>query len=277
MTDNFYKRMGIPAPKEIIQKESVSDRLKNRLWNKTIEINDALELDDNNFYKKLWGDFLGFDLTKIPYWNGRMVYSDIQKIVKDTYCKEKWYNIYKLIEFLYKCWVCDREANLKSIHNIINQVLEEEKSAYRMVNGQFTPITNEQEIQEIETACAISDKYATTKEHLNTAIKLYANRDTPDYSGSITNAVHAVEALAKVILQDEKSTFSKLMAKLNTQYNLPESLKLAFNNLYGYASNENGARHVLKDGQTKATESEARFILVTCSAMINFLIVNCGE
>ena len=273
--------MGIPAPKEIIQKESVSDRLKNRLWNKTIEINDALKLDENNFYKKLWGDFLGFDLTKIPYWN-HIAYSKIQKIVKDTYCNEEWYNIYKLIEFSYECWVDTiyyyyyREEETK-IHNIINQVLEQEKSAYRMVSGKFTPITNEQEIQEIETACAISDKYATTKEHLNTAIKLYANRDTPDYSGSITNAVHAVEALAKVILQDEKSTFSKLMAKLNTQYNLPESLKLAFNNLYGYASNENGARHVLKDGQTKATESEARFILVTCSAMINFLIENFGE
>ena len=67
------------------------------------------------------------------------------------------------------------------------------------------------------------------------------------------------------------------MNKLNEKYKLTDELKNTFNNLYSYACKYKGIRHKKTDGKGFAKESEARFILVTCSAMINFLIENCGD
>lgn len=285
MTDDFYENMGISAPEKVMQEGFISDRLKNRLWN-VINKTDLLGYDSE--YKRIWDELLGKDMDSIPMgivynkhynrYEKKLEHFKIKKILKDEFCQEEWYNIYRLIQFVYNHKPNDNSGKKwkENFKNEINQVLEKETSAYRMFNGQFKPKTNKQEIQTIETACAISDKYATTKEHLNKAISSYANREKPDNSGSIVNSIHAVESLAKVILQDEKSGFSDLMAKLNTQYSIPKSLELAFKKLYGYASNE-GGRHALKDGQTDAPEPEAWFILVTCSAMINFLIEKCEK
>ena len=280
--------MGFVEVSNILQKDYVSNRLKNRLWNVVNEIN---LLCYESQYKQIWDKLLGQNMDFIPKrkdWRDIYLgldYSKINTILKDDFCKREWYNIYELIEFAYKYrqWNENSESHEKKIYRL-NQVLEQEKSAYRMVNGQFSTITNEQEIKEIETACAISDKYATTKEHLNKAISLYANRDNPDYSNSIKETILACETLITTILQgdsiipeDDKSVLPSLMNKLNKKYKLTDELKNTFNNLYSYACKYKGIRHKKTDGKGFAKESEARFILVTCSAMINFLIENCGD
>ena len=48
------------------------------------------------------------------------------------------------------------------------------------------------------------------------------------------------------------------------------ALKRAFNILYGYTSDANGIRHALLD-EANLTFDEAKFMLVSCSAFINYL------
>jgi hypothetical protein len=44
----------------------------------------------------------------------------------------------------------------------------------------------------------------------------------------------------------------------------------AFDKLYGYASDEGGIRHGSKEFE-KAPEEDARYMLVSCSAFVNYL------
>ena len=64
------------------------------------------------------------------------------------------------------------------------------------------------------------------------------------------------------------------MKFIENKYKIPNGLKTAFSVLYGYTSNENGIRHALTENNTNATINEARFMLVTCSAFVNYLIAN---
>lgn len=49
------------------------------------------------------------------------------------------------------------------------------------------------------------------------------------------------------------------------------ALKDGFLKIYGYSSDADGIRHAMSDVPT-LTESDARFMLVSCSAFANFLI-----
>lgn len=51
-----------------------------------------------------------------------------------------------------------------------------------------------------------------------------------------------------------------------------KALKSAFNILYGYTSDANGIRHAGDIGGPSSTFDEAKFMLVSCSAFINYLI-----
>ena len=50
-----------------------------------------------------------------------------------------------------------------------------------------------------------------------------------------------------------------------------KGLKSAFNKLYGYTSDANGIRHAGDIGGSSSTFEEAKFMLVTCCAFINYL------
>ena len=50
------------------------------------------------------------------------------------------------------------------------------------------------------------------------------------------------------------------------------ALKSSFNKLYGYTSDGNGIRHSGNLGGENSTFAEAKFMLISCSAFINYLI-----
>lgn len=49
-------------------------------------------------------------------------------------------------------------------------------------------------------------------------------------------------------------------------------LKSAFNILYGYTSDANGIRHAGDIGGPASTFEEAKFMLVSCCAFVNYLM-----
>jgi hypothetical protein len=50
-----------------------------------------------------------------------------------------------------------------------------------------------------------------------------------------------------------------------------EALNIAFDKLYGFTSSDNGIRHKLLE-ESKLTFVDARFMLIACSAFINYLV-----
>ncbi|PWG17232.1 hypothetical protein DFK10_07540 [Salibaculum griseiflavum] len=54
---------------------------------------------------------------------------------------------------------------------------------------------------------------------------------------------------------------------------LHPALKSGLLNIYGWSSDEAGIRHALLDERANVSETEARLMLVLCSALLNYLIV----
>lgn len=148
-----------------------------------------------------------------------------------------------------------------------NQILETERSAYRFVNGVITPITDKQEIEEIQGA--IDNAKGPVQIHLNRALELLSNRSNPDHRNSIKEAISAVESLVSSII-GKKGTLGDLIKKLGDEIGLHSSLKTAFYKLYGYTSDEGGIRHALLE-ETDIDFADSKFMLVVCSAFINYV------
>jgi hypothetical protein len=62
------------------------------------------------------------------------------------------------------------------------------------------------------------------------------------------------------------------LAAIEKKTTLHPSLKEAFQKLYGYTSDAQGIRHALMDEPNLDIE-DAKFMLVSCSAFVNYLIV----
>lgn len=152
-----------------------------------------------------------------------------------------------------------------------NELFEKEYVGYRFVDGLITPITNDIEIDAINEA--IATKYDVVNGHIHKAIKLLSDREHPDYENSIKESITAVEAMCEIILGQKKATLGEALKHIeNTGVPIHGALKSAFSILYGYTSDANGIRHAGDIGGAGATFAEAKYLLVSCSGFVNYLI-----
>jgi hypothetical protein len=154
---------------------------------------------------------------------------------------------------------------------LLNSAFERLNFAYRIINDEIVEITSEQEIKTIETA--IDNSARNVKMHLNRALELYAQRPDGDYRNSIKESISAVEAFCRE--KTGENTLGKALNKLEKNgIVFPDVLKHAFDKLYAYTNQPDaGIRHALMDdtGVYTPKAEEAIFMLVSCSAFINYL------
>jgi hypothetical protein len=154
-----------------------------------------------------------------------------------------------------------------------NGILESELSAYRFVGELITQITSEKEILEIEEA--LETPFKTVNAHLENALNLMSDKKSPDYRNSVKESISAVECICRIIAEDEKATLGQALDIIEKKgkVQLHGALKRAFDSLYGYTSSaEEGIRHALLDEKASLSFEDAKFMLVSCSAFINYLV-----
>ena len=174
---------------------------------------------------------------------------------------------YDFVEIYVSLFPTKSERQL--IEEELNVVLTAEKAGYRIVNGLIVPITNKHELGALKRA--MKTKYESVNQHIAKAVSLYSKRKNPDYENSIKESISAVEAMC-VILLEEKGELGTLLKKLEKAgIKIHPALKEAFLKLYGYTSDAKGIRHAGSIGGTESTFEEAKFMLVSCSAFINYL------
>ena len=262
----FSERIGKTPVKVELEREGLSADLRNTLWTLTLEL--VLKyLDDyelTTYYRNLWISFYKKPIDNLPMQNSSEVRrSDVKRKVREWFFNAEWYEVFDFIEFT--------AAYNDAFYEICNGFLKKEMSAYRGIDGQLTEVSSEVEMEAIETA--INDNpYQAVKIHLKTALELFSDRKNPDYRNSIKESISAVESLAKMILNDEKTTLGKALKKIEEKHQIPSGLKAAFSSLYGYTSEEGGIRHSLLENSVTVGLEEARFMLVACSAFVNYLI-----
>lgn len=189
------------------------------------------------------------------------------KLEMNVLGKTPWFLIYDFIE---KYLSLKETEKASEISKCFNNILEEEGSVYRILDNRVVPITNEYELHEIE------DAQQTPYEAVNTCIKKaterFSDRKKPDYENCIKESISAVESMCCIICNDDKATLGKAIKQLkNNGVHIHPSLEAAFSSLYGYTSDENGIRHGGIDF-TGACQEDAKYMLITCSAFINYLI-----
>ncbi len=219
------------------------------------------------FAKKIWVDFFKNQLDSLS--SG---YQGFYKQIKSYYDKANWLEVYDLIEFIAQNHPYE-DLN-KIFIELCNKYLKRELSAYRFVGNLITPITNEQEIAEIEEVLKYNEIFRPVKRHIKTALDLFSIRESPDYKNSIKESISAVEAICKLITQNKKATLGDALKIIEREgkIELHPALKSAFVKLYGYTSNADGIRHGsgLMDDPNLDFE-DAKFMLVSCSSFINYL------
>lgn len=271
----FSQRKGYTPVREKVQIEGMSPELRNSLWN---------VLDVFLFRAKRPHSFTGYfspsgyDEFRVR-WIGQSLWIGYFKRPLDTlpssavnilgeirkyFFSCKWFEVYDLLEFIL------REAPVdKALIRAVNQVLEEELSAYRFIESAFVQITDSQEIEALEAAL-VDDKFPGVTKHLRRALELLSDRKRPDYRNSIKESISAVESISRAIVGEEKATLGDALKKLERNGKLHPALKEAFVKLYGYTSDEDGIRHAMLE-EPDLTADDAKFFLVSCTAFVNYL------
>jgi hypothetical protein len=275
----FSQRIGKTSIRNAIQIESIDIPLENKIWN-TILTDLFDQLEDTNYYsmnealkkqvcRVLWTEFFEKRIDEISTYSSGEIYSQgVVEYLKKWFFKCEWHEKYDLLEFLSK--VDLRILNIGFTENC-NIVLEKEMSGYRLIDENIVQITSEQEINEIEEAITNSSKWESVNIHLKTSIAYFSNRENPDYRNSVKEAISSVESLCIIITGDKNSTLGKALGIIEKKFKIHSALKSAFSSLYGYTSDSGGIRHSLLEDDIIVTMEDAKFMLVSCSAFINYL------
>jgi hypothetical protein len=185
-------------------------------------------------------------------------------IARDYFFSAQWYEVYDFLEFVAQNGPA---ASYDPFALLCNDFLETENAAYRFVNKKIVQITQPQEIAAIEDAA--SSGHDAVRRHIETALGLLSDRKTPDYRNSIKESISAVESLCGTIAGDSKATLGQAIKKLDL--NLHPALEKGFSSIYGYTSDADGIRHAIHE-ERNLEFSDAKFMLVACSAFVNYLI-----
>jgi hypothetical protein len=276
----FSQRIGKSPVREVVQIDGIDERLKTRLWfiinerfifRLTNHARYGQTTDRSSVLYQLWIDFFVRRHDHMPQYESREPnLAGIIEELKEWYFDiAQWYEIYDLIEFLVQL---NGFNETREFIDLCNIVLKKELSAYRIIDRTIVKITSDEEIESIEEALSSSDSYKAVNTHLSSALELLANRESPNYRNSVKESISAVEALCKLIVNDPKvNTLGKALAVLEREYKLHGSLKEAYTKLYGYTSDAQGIRHALLDDQEIIDFEDAKFMLVSCCAFVNYL------
>jgi conserved hypothetical protein len=280
----FSERYGYIKPSEILIRENMPDSIQNAICTcfDKLKIFLQRQMGDNTrgfaeyraLEKYLWVYFLNYREANFDYYN-----SVATDFLEDG--NALWFKKLDLVEVAIK-YLYDRELKLAKYYrdrgsvaeaftNVLNSHFERLNFAYRIVDKEIVEITSKEEIAAIEDT--LQDSTANIRMHLSKALELYAKRPEGDYSNSIKESISAVEAYCRE--KTNENTLGRALNHLETKgISLPKVLKEAFEKLYAYTNQgSTGIRHALmdKDGTYVPSGDEALFMLVSCSAFINYL------
>jgi hypothetical protein len=268
----FSERIG--AVERVIQLQTMTDRLKNRLWNVPYrlfwpELNAnqrTRSVNEGSLLVRLGADFFGMPEDEIAH----SILSALHQIKKLALALD-WVRFYEFLEFIANDPVT-RAFRQDAFVKACNKVLEEELSGYRFIGSHLAPITNREEIATVEVAIAQSGGFAPVATHMATALARLADRPQPDCRNSIKESISAVEAACQLITGSSKATLGQALKKLA----IHPALEKGFTAIYGYTSDADGIRHALLD-ESALDADDARFFLVSCSAFTNYLVARSSQ
>ncbi len=263
----FSERYGYRKPSDVIIREQITPEIENAICNcyECIRSESYFMYCEINRY--IWTHFFNKKLKDYTQ-------TDIADYIEK--CNE-WFLILDLIDFtinhsthLIKEYDLNELGKLKFI-NSLNSEFKRLNFAYRIIDDRVVEITSKEEIFAIEEALLNNED--NIKSHISKALELYALKPEGDYCNSIKESISAVEAYCRE--KTGENNLGDALKKLEkVGVIIPNVLRTAFEKLYAYTNQPTtGIRHALMDssGTYVPKAEEALFMLVSCSAFINYL------
>lgn len=223
----------------------------------------------NHFCKVILSDVFN-QSTVLEYgdsFDWRRVFKRIQMVIRNAPFNEVLDLLWYINDWVEKSYYSDTTYFSEEF----NKLFETEYVGYRFVDGKIVAITDKCEIEEIEQACNVP--YSGCKAHIEKAVGFLADREHKDYKNCIKESISAVESICQIIVGDDKATLGGALKKLKDNgINIHAAMESAFSKLYGYTSDEGGIRHAEGLFVSEVSFDEAKFMLVSCSAFVNYLI-----
>lgn len=141
----------------------------------------------------------------------RYYYDDVLKMIFNTIQEDDFDDVLTLIEAIIQYFdeylVKTRRDSyydrfnqkyvVNSLFKIANIYFKQEYVGYRFVDKIIVPISDQNEITEIEEV--LECRYAVVRNHISKANILLADRENPDYENSIKESISAVEAICEIL------------------------------------------------------------------------------
>lgn len=284
----FSDRQGIKTENTEIQLKNLDNRTRVQIFNLLSEqydfiyggqyyTNDSIQ----RFFRYISSKVFCQKVDTRKYISDNNFFDEINQVIMHN----SYDDVLTLVEAIGEYW----EEELKEIYPYrvnrrylqgenysvleqFNDLFQREYVGYRFIGGLISPISNEIEMDTIQET--LNNEYAAVTSHITKAHSLLANREHPDYENSIKESISSVEAMCEIVtgVRGKEATLGNMLKKLEQRgVVIHSALKSAFNILYGYTSDANGIRHAGDIGGKASTFEEAKFMLVSCCAFINYL------
>ena len=267
----FSERNGYKTT-DVLVKNTITDGFRNGVINMYLELRSNCGTYGNDLYSDL-DKFIHTECFKksMLYYNYN--FSIISYLNQsDTIV---WYNIFDMLEysysFLYETSKKYGDVWYRFFQNELNRLFERENYVYRLnKSGNIIEVTSDEEMAAVDEA--LENPIDGVRVHLQTALNhLSASQKEPDYRNSIKESISAVECYCRAVT-GANSLGAALSNIEDNGVTINATLKKAMEKLYGYTNNsDTGIRHALLDDANPPTSAEAIYMLVTCSAFINYL------
>ncbi|MBR5570553.1 MAG: hypothetical protein IKW10_06645 [Oscillospiraceae bacterium] len=284
LRDGFSDRNKIKEENTTIQTTEFDNRTRVALMNMTDYIIQAYFPDmrfahvsslnhqlEQNFMRNLLADVY----SVVVDWSHFYHYDKVIGIVKDTFALENYDAILTVIEYFAKQIMTLKKKNIYykgknyTAESLYNLVFEQEYVGYRLINCEAHLITDENEIQSIQEA--VASKHTEVQQHINKALGFLSDRQAPDYANSIKESISAVERMCSIIVGKSTTLGAALNILQKKGISIHSQLAAAFEKLYAYTNGASGIRHAGELDGNDATFEEAKYMLVSCCAFVNYL------
>lgn len=274
----FSERHGF-SPQKTLQVTELDTRTRTRIINcfRLVYFNSigsrigAIKNFDEKivvFLMKLTDEYFGdYVLNSFSPSEWYLHWMSLKERIESHILEGEWYRVYDLIEFFLREY--PYEKNNTFLTYCLNKVFQEENVGYSIIANQVVPIFDNGEVKEIEDALVKASSWQGVYDDLISAMKHLSDRKHPDYKDSIANSIRAVEGVAKLITH-QTGTLGELMPKVQEILGLDKNFAKAIGQLWRYANNV--ARHADPEAERIPEFEEAKFVFVTASAIVNYLI-----
>ena len=272
---SFSQRMGIKPIEVPIQTDCLNEDTRMDIWNSFYhwfssyvvsdsDLIDYINGSERELCIRVWSRYLRRDLSHLSY--GQNLTGEVKRLILSS--TTAWYDILDFCEQI----INDPYAQVKYFSKMLNDVFEIDNVGYRIIGKQISPITNETEIQSIESALALSGPFSGARIHIQTALEKYSDKTDPDYRNCVKESISAVESMCQILADNPKATLGAALKVLNNSgIDIHSALAAGFEKIYGYTSDQDGIRHAILDESKTVEPEDALFMLVSCSAFCNYL------